>query len=90
MERRLTTRHRAKTTVYVLLPGRRRRLCRASNLSASGVFLETGNMGLRTGQTVEIAFAIRLGIVTKIHRRSAVVAHVSTGGTGLLMENHGA
>ena len=90
MERRLTTRHRAKTTVYVLLPGSRRRLCRASNLSASGVFLETGNMGLRTGQTVEIAFAIRLGIVTKIHRRSAVVAHVSNGGTGLLMENHGA
>jgi hypothetical protein len=35
------------------------------------VFLETGGMGLRMGQTVEIAFAIRLGVVTKIHRRTS-------------------
>jgi hypothetical protein len=53
------------------------------------VFLETGGMGLRMGQTVEIAFAIRLGVVTKIHRRTAVVAHISRGGTGLMMESHG-
>ena len=89
VERRLTTRHRARTTVYLLLPGRRRRLCRASNLSASGVFVETADLGLRRGQTVELAFAISLGIVTKIHRRTAVVAHISRGGTGLMMEGHG-
>jgi hypothetical protein len=89
VERRLTTRHRARTTVYVLLPGPRRRLCRASNLSASGVFVETGDLGLRRGQTVELAFAISLGTVTKIHRRTAVVAHISRGGTGLMMEGHG-
>ena len=65
MERRLTTRHRARTTVYVLLPGHRRRLCRARNLSATGVFVETGDMGLRKGQTVELAFAISLGTITK-------------------------
>ncbi len=88
LERRLTTRHRARTSVYVLLPGNRRRLCRARNLSATGVFVETGDMGLRKGQTVELAFAITLGTVTKIHRRTAVVAHVSRGGTGLMMENH--
>lgn len=86
MERRLTTRHRARTTVYVLLPGRVRRLCRARNLSASGVFVETGDLGLRRGQVVELAFAISLGAVTKIHRRTAVVAHISRGGTGLMME----
>ena len=45
--------------------------------------------GLRRGQTVELAFAISLGIVTKIHRRTAVVAHISRGGTGLMMEGHG-
>ena len=67
----------------------RRRLCRASNLSASGVFVETGNLGLRRGQTVELAFAISLGTVTKIHRRTAVVAHISRGGTGLMMEGQG-
>lgn len=89
MERRLTTRHRARTTVYVLLPGRRRRICRAQNLSASGVFVETVDLGLRRGQTVELAFAISLGTVVKIHRRSAVVAHISRGGTGLLMEGQG-
>ena len=75
--------------MYVLVPGQRRRLCRARNLSATGVFVETGEMALRKGQSVELAFAINLGVVTRIHRRSAVVAHVSRGGTGLMMENHG-
>ena len=89
MERRLTTRHRARTTVYVILPGRKRRLCRARNLSASGVFVETGDMGLRKGQTVELSLAISLGVVTKLHRRTAVVAHISRGGTGLMMEGQG-
>jgi hypothetical protein len=37
---------------------------------------------------VELAFAISLGAVTKIHRRTAVVAHISRGGTGLMMEGH--
>jgi hypothetical protein len=89
VERRLTTRHRARTTVYLLLPGKPRRLCRASNLSASGVFVETGDLGLQRGQSVELAFAISLGKVTKIHRRTAVVAHISRGGTGLRMVGQG-
>ena len=74
--------------MYLLLPGRKRRLCKASNLSASGVFVETGDMGLRRGQTVDLAFAISLGTITKLHRRTAVVAHISRGGTGLMMEGH--
>jgi hypothetical protein len=53
------------------------------------VFVETSNLGLRKGQQVELAFAINLGSVTKIHRRTAVVAHISGGGTGLMMENYG-
>ena len=89
MERRLTTRHRARTTVYVLLPGRHRRICRAKNLSASRVFVETGDLGLRRGQTVDLAFVISLGTITKIHSRTAVVAHISRGGTGLMMEGQG-
>ncbi len=35
MERRLHTRHRARTTVYINIPGGRRKLCRAVNLSAT-------------------------------------------------------
>jgi hypothetical protein len=86
MERRLHTRHRARTTVYVILSGRKSRICKAKNLSANGVFVETENLGLRKGQQVQLAFAINLGLITKIHRRTAVVAHVTRGGTGLMME----
>jgi hypothetical protein len=86
MERRLHSRHRARATVYLVAPGRRGSLCRANNLSANGVFVETRNLGLAKGSLVELAFAINLGAVTKIHRRKAVVAHVSGGGTGLKME----
>jgi hypothetical protein len=86
MERRLHTRHRARTTVYVVLSGRKSRICKAKNLSANGVFVETENLGLRKGQQVQLAFAINLGLITKIHRRTAIVAHVTRGGTGLMME----
>lgn len=89
MERRLHTRHRTRNAVYICLPGGRGRLCRARNLSATGVFLETCDLGLPIGTPLELAFAIDLGTITKIHRRSAVVAHVSSGGTGLRMEGHG-
>ena len=60
---------------------------KAVNLSATGVFIETSNLGLRKGQHVVLSFAINLGGVTKLHRRTAVVAHVSRGGTGLMMES---
>jgi hypothetical protein len=86
VERRLHTRHRARTTVYITTPTGRKKLCRAINLSATGVFVETTNLGLRKGQQVELAFAINLGAVTKLHRRTAVVAHVSRGGTGLMKD----
>jgi hypothetical protein len=86
LERRLHTRHRARTTVYITVPGGRKKLCRAVNLSATGVYIQTTNLGLRKGQQVELSFAINLGSVTKIHRRKAIVAHVSRGGTGLMMD----
>ena len=53
------------------------------------MFVETRNLGLAKGTIVELAFAINLGKVTKIHRRQAIVAHVSHGGTGLRMESYG-
>jgi hypothetical protein len=90
MERRLHSRHRARATVYVVPPGRRGALCKAHNLSANGVFVETRNLGLAKGSIVELAFAINLGSITKIHRRKAIVAHVSGGGTGLKMECYAA
>ncbi len=90
VERRLHTRHRARTIVFISLPGGCRRLCKAVNLSATGVFIETTDLGLRKGQQVVLSFAINLGAVTKVHRRTAIVAHVSRGGTGLMMESYSA
>jgi hypothetical protein len=89
MERRLHTRHSARTKVYLTAQGRSGKVCRAHNLSASGVFVETRDLGLAKGTLVELAFAIDLGKVVKIHRRQAIVAHVSHGGTGLRMESYG-
>jgi len=74
--------------VYITGPDGRRKLCKAMNLSATGVFIATSNLGLRQGQQVILSFAINLGTVTKLHRRTAVVAHVSRGGTGLMMETY--
>jgi hypothetical protein len=88
LERRLHTRHRAGTTVYIIVPGTGRRVCNAVNLSATGVFIQTTSLGLRKGQNVELVFAINLGTITKVHRRTAVVAHVSRGGTGLMMDSY--
>ncbi|MEI6459746.1 MAG: PilZ domain-containing protein [Pseudomonadota bacterium] len=86
MERRLHSRHNAQTTVYIQTPGSSGKVYRARNLSANGAFVETENLGLKKGTLVEIAFAVTEGRVTRIHRRSAVVAHVTHGGTGLRME----
>lgn len=85
-------RHPARTKVYVAPPGQPIRRCKASNVSSSGVFLEGGDFRLRRGTEVELIFAVDLGSVTRIHRRRAVIAHVSPNGAGLKMkgyENHG-
>ncbi len=87
MERRQHSRHGAQTTVYIQIPGSGGKVCRARNLSANGAFVETENLGLRKGTLIEIAFAVTEGKVTRIHRRTAVVAHVTHGGTGLRMES---
>ena len=87
MERRQHSRHGAQITVYIQIPGSGGKVCRARNLSANGAFVETENLGLRKGTLIEIAFAVTEGKVTRIHRRTAVVAHVTHGGTGLRMES---
>ncbi|MEE8157374.1 MAG: PilZ domain-containing protein [Gammaproteobacteria bacterium] len=85
MERRHHTRRRSRISVYLFRKGHHIRLCKAKNLSAAGVFVETHNMGLPPGSVVELAFVVRLGSITRIHRRTAKVCHVSRGGTGLAL-----
>jgi hypothetical protein len=87
MERRQHSRHNAQTTVYIQIPGSGGKVCCARNLSANGAFVETENLGLRKGTLVALAFAVTEGRVTRIHRRTAVVVHVTQGGTGLRVES---
>lgn len=86
MERRLLERSKVWTTVYLSVPGSRFRRCRARNLSAMGVFLEIKALGLPAGTVVNLVFAVDLGDIVRLHRRQAVVAHVSDLGAGLMMQ----
>jgi hypothetical protein len=89
MERRLDLRHRAKTTVYLACPGIPGRRCVAKNVSSNGVFVETETIDLLEGTPVELIFAVNLGQITRIHRRKAIIAHVSENGAGLRMRSMG-
>jgi len=51
-----------------------------------GVFLEIKSLGLPPGTVVNLVFAVNLGDVVRLHRRKAVVAHVSEHGAGLMMQ----
>lgn len=86
MERRLLERNKVATTVYLSVPGGRFRRCRAKNLSAMGVFLEINSLGLPAGTVVNLVFAVNLGDTIRLHRRKAVLAHVSERGAGLMMQ----
>jgi len=86
MERRLLERNRVSTTVYLSIAGGRAVRCRARNLSAMGVFLEIKALGLPAGTVVNLVFAVDLGKTVRLHRRKAVVAHVTERGAGLMMQ----
>lgn len=86
MERRLLERNKVSTTVYLSIPGGSPIRCRARNLSAMGVFLESRTLGLPAGSVVNLVFAVDLGKTVRLHRRKAVVAHVTDRGAGLMMQ----
>jgi hypothetical protein len=89
MERRLLERNKVSTTVYLTVPGGSFHRCRAKNLSAMGCFLEIKSLGLPAGTVVNLVFAVSLGKTIRLHRRKAVVAHVSDNGAGLMMQGRG-
>ena len=86
MERRLLERNKVATTVYLAVPGGRYQRCRARNLSAMGVFLEIKSLGLPAGTVVNLVFAVDLGSTIRLHRRKAVLAHVSDNGAGVMIQ----
>jgi hypothetical protein len=86
MERRLLERSKVSTTVYLSVPGGQPRRCNAKNLSAMGVFLEIESLSLPAGTVVNLVFAVDLGDTVRLHRRRAVIAHVTERGAGLMMQ----
>lgn len=86
MERRLFERNKVETTVYLSVPGAGQERCCAIDLSAMGVFVQYEAVGLPAGTEVNLVFAIDLGDTVKLHRRKAVIAHVSERGAGLMMQ----
>jgi len=86
VERRLLERNKVSTTVYLSMSGGRLKRCRARNLSAMGVFLEIESLGLPAGTVVNLVFAVSLNDTVRLHRRKAVVAHISDDGAGLMMQ----
>ncbi len=52
-----------------------------------GVFLEIEALGLPAGTVVNLVFAVNLGETIRLHRRKAVVAHVTERGAGLMMQS---
>jgi hypothetical protein len=86
MERRLLERNKVSTTVYLAAPGANSIRCRATNLSAMGVFLQINALGLPAGTVVSLVFAVDLGDTVRLHRRKAVVTHVAKRGVGLMLQ----
>ncbi len=86
VEHRMYVRHRARTRVQISAKGIKPKMCKAKNLSAWGVAIETSGMGLKAGMVVTLSFVIELGTIVKIHRRTAKVVHVTNGVTGFAME----
>jgi hypothetical protein len=85
-DRRHNKRFKSKTRVIVKTKLGKKRDCKAINLSSTGVAIETHNLGLIKGESVTLIFIIDFGKLQKIHRRQAVVKHVTKGVTGFSME----
>ena len=82
-DRRVEDRKRVRTPVFIRSEGRPMKQCVARNLSATGVFIETKDLGLACGEEVELVFSLEIDRTVKLHRRHAKVVFVRAGGTGL-------
>jgi PilZ domain len=84
INRRMNTRHRAKTEVRVRTKTKSK-LCTCVNISVDGCAVTTDDMNLKKNEAVELTFIIRLGKVAKLHKRKAIVIYVKDSITGFLM-----
>ncbi len=86
MERRTSNRKRTATKVFLHHAALPAEPSTARDLSSGGVFVTTPNARrLQVGASLEITFAVDLGNVTQLHKRSVEVAHVADDGLGLVI-----
>jgi hypothetical protein len=83
LNRRREARSTVRARVYLTRVGEGMRRCIARDLSRTGAFIEVDPVGLRSGNLVQVVFALDLGGVTKLHRVSGVVARLSWDGVGV-------
>jgi hypothetical protein len=83
LNRRREPRSPVRARVYVTRIGAQMRRCVARDLSRGGAFIEVDPIGIRTGNLIQVVFALDLGDVTKLHRVSGIVARLSWDGVGV-------
>ncbi|MGH8501446.1 MAG: PilZ domain-containing protein [Gammaproteobacteria bacterium] len=87
IERRQSERKQVAALVYLCVTGQRFRRCKASDLSAGGIFIEMEPFALRRGRKVQLVFVLATGATIKLHRLPAVVARVTRAGAGMLLHS---
>lgn len=85
-ERRLSTRKRCSATVYLIWPGQRALRHRATDVSNSGIFVETETHSLIRGAPLQLVLVVARGSLRKLYRLPATVARVTRNGAGLCIQ----
>lgn len=85
-ERRLSARKRCSATVYLIWPGQKAARHRATDVSNSGIFVETPTQGVTRGARLQLVLVVTRGRLRKLYRLPATVARVTRGGAGLCID----
>lgn len=88
-ERRLSARKRCSAEVYLIWPGERPARHRATDVSNSGIFVETGPRYITRGARLQLVLVVKRGSLRRLYRLPATVARVTRGGAGLCIDRTG-
>ncbi|MEE9398515.1 MAG: PilZ domain-containing protein [Methylococcales bacterium] len=85
MERRLSVRKPTIVTVYMRLPSNPKHLCKATDLSSRGVFIETDMVSFPLSKPIPLFFALEkdAGKLIRLHHIRARIVRITSNGIGL-------
>jgi hypothetical protein len=85
MERRISERKLVDVNVYVSLPGQSAVCCTASDISDTGIFLETNPLYVPRRKQLDLVFALHIksSNVVRMRHISAVVTRSESNGVGM-------